>query len=122
MTSFKALNHLCFCRGVCWSSCWPESAGWTHHLCCTLHAEQDAKGKVQKHSKTHINSNIRKHTEMSHMNSENTNLFCLVRPRSQETILPNEEPIAQNSVFDFYDGKIDVSKMTFVCSLIKFML
>lgn len=59
---------------------------------------------------------------MSHKNSENTNLLCLVFPRSQETILPNEEPIAQNSVFDLYDGKIEVSKMTFVYSVIKFML
>lgn len=42
--------------------------------------------------------------------------------RSQETILPNEEPIAQNSVFDLFDGNIEVSNMTSVCSVVKFML
>lgn len=59
---------------------------------------------------------------MSHNNSENTNLFCLMCHRSQEAILPNSEPIAQNSVFDFFDGEIDVSKMALVCSVVMFML
>lgn len=59
---------------------------------------------------------------MSHKSSENTNLFCLMCALSQEPIISNEEPIAENPVFDFHDGKIAVSKMIFVCLVIKFML
>lgn len=48
--------------------------------------------------------------------------MCL---RSEQTILHNEEDIAQNPVLDLFDGKIDVSKQVkrqHQFAVIKFML
>lgn len=61
-------------------------------------------------------------THKCHMTIQKRQTYFVSCHRSQETILSNEAPVAQNSAFDFFDGRIDVSKMTFVCSVLKFML
>lgn len=54
-TAQKATSHHCVrSYGECRPGCWPDCAGWTHPLRCPLHAEQETKGDVEKHSNTHI--------------------------------------------------------------------